>query len=68
MPLFYVYKKEFDRYSENQGWVVIAKDWKTAKGIALADTLRSDEDKKNIEVKEIDMTTQRVVCSTNYVK
>lgn len=66
MPMFYVYKKEWDHYVENRGYIVIASSWQRAKGIAI-NKIGNDVVRKNILVREIidGEEYEGILCATD---
>ena len=67
MNLYYVFKKDYDQYSENRGTIVLTNNANRAKGIAMSRMNWGDYPKKDILVEEIDSSTEGVVCMTDYV-
>lgn len=67
MNLYYVYKKDYDQYSENRGTIVLTNNSNRAKGIAMSRMNWEGYPKKDILVDEIDSSTEGVICMTDYV-
>lgn len=64
MKIFYVYKIKYSCYTENRGMIIVARDWKKAKGIAMDKW--KDQNRSNVEVEEIKVS-EGIICDTDYI-
>lgn len=69
MPMYYVYKKDWDCYIENRGVLVKSTSPNRAKWIAMASMFWPiGNDKKNIIVEEVDIVDEGVICAIDDLK